>query len=116
MRDASEQFRASLSRRGIIVPGEIIADGQIHRCDAENRTGSVAASHLFFINGIPAGGFQNWHDSVGGRTGARHSSAGRSRRPVAAQRAKAEATKREREADEALRRTDARKRAEAAHG
>ena len=37
MRDAIDQFRAALARRGIIVPAEIVADGHIQRCDGHNH-------------------------------------------------------------------------------
>ena len=38
-RESIERFRRALGSRGIIAPAEIIADGHIHRCDAEGKNG-----------------------------------------------------------------------------
>src|SRR5262245_29250776 len=65
MGDPIQQFRDALSRRGIIVPDESIADGRIHRCDAEGKNGKGDAAYLLYLDGIAAGGFQNWRDGLG---------------------------------------------------
>ena len=113
MADAVKHFREALSRRGIIVSSEIIADGRIHRCDAEGKNGKGDAAYMLHLNGIPAGGFQNWRDELGWEDW--RADIGRPLTPTeqASQRAKAEATKRERDAEEAKRRAEARKRAAA---
>ena len=57
MLEPVDQFRAALARRGIVPKdGEIIADGRIHRCDAEGRGGKGDAAYLLHLDGIPAGG------------------------------------------------------------
>ena len=97
----------------MIVPGEIIADGRLHRCDAEGENGRGDAAYLLHLNGIPAGGFQNWRDGLDWEDW--RADIGRPLTPAeqAASRAKAEATKRERGADEAKREDEARTRAAA---
>jgi putative DNA primase/helicase len=68
MRNPEQQFRDALSLRGIIPPDELQADGNIHRCDVDVRNGEGDASYLFFSDGVPAGGFQNWRDGIGWET------------------------------------------------
>jgi putative DNA primase/helicase len=64
MPDVVEQFRDALTGRGI-VPGQILADGKLHRADAEGRGGKGDAAYLLHLDGVPAGGFQNWRDGLG---------------------------------------------------
>lgn len=64
-REAVEQFRNAIASRSIIAPAEIIADGRIHRCDAEGKNGKGDASYVLHLDGIPAGGFENWRDGKG---------------------------------------------------
>ena len=70
MPDPIEQFRAALSVRGIVPKGAIVADGRIHRCDAEGRGGKGDGAYMMHLNGdMPAGGgFQNWRDGIGWET------------------------------------------------
>jgi len=65
VRDPTTGFRAALSRRGIIVPRDVIADGRVHRCDAEGRFGHGAAVYSLHLGGVPVGGFRNWRDNLG---------------------------------------------------
>jgi putative DNA primase/helicase len=65
MNDALQQFRDALIERGIVPPDEIIADGQLHRCDAEGRNGKDDAAYLLHLDGVPAGGCENWRDGKG---------------------------------------------------
>lgn len=62
MFDVFQQFREALIARGIVPPATIIADGKLHRCDAEGSAGKGDAAYLLHKDGIPAGGFQNWRD------------------------------------------------------
>jgi putative DNA primase/helicase len=64
-RDAMEQFQAALTRRGILLPSEIIADGRLHRCHVKGKGGRGDAAYLLHLGAIPAGGFQNWCDGLG---------------------------------------------------
>src|SRR5205823_12904585 len=54
-----------LRQRGIIRPRRVVADGKLRRCDAEGRNGKGGAAYLLHLDGIPAGGFQNWRDAEG---------------------------------------------------
>jgi putative DNA primase/helicase len=66
MLDPVDQFKAALARRGIVPKdGEIVADGHIQRCDASGRGGKGDASYLLHLDGVPAGGFENWRDGLG---------------------------------------------------
>jgi len=60
-----DQFRLALQGRAIAPPPKIIADGKLHRCDAEGKKGKLGAAYKLCLKGIPAGGFQNWHDGRG---------------------------------------------------
>lgn len=59
------QFRDALSARDIVVAGEIIADGKIHRADVAGRGGKGDASYLLHVDGLAAGGYTNWKDGLG---------------------------------------------------
>lgn len=111
MSDAFQQFRDALTGRGIVPPADLLADGIIHRCDAEGRGGKGDAAYLLHLDGIPAGGFENWRDGLGWENW--RADMGRTLTPAeeAAHRAKIEAARREREAEEAKRKAEARERA-----
>ena len=57
------QFREAAKARGLKLPLKILADGKIHRCDTDDG-GNGDASYLLHLDGIPAGGFQNWRDGI----------------------------------------------------
>lgn len=107
-----DQFRAALAGRGIVPKGgEIIADGRLHRCDAEGRGGKGDAAYLLHLDGVPAGGFENWRDGFGWENWRADIDRTLSPAEEAAHRAKLENSRRERELEEAKRKTTARKRA-----
>lgn len=60
-----DQFRAALAARDIVPPANIIADGSIHRCDVAGKNGKGDAAYLLHLDGIPAGGLENWRDGKG---------------------------------------------------
>jgi len=60
-----DQFRRALQGRDILPPREILADGRMHRCDAEGKNGRGDAVYVLHLDGIPAGGFRNWRDGLG---------------------------------------------------
>lgn len=112
MLEPIDQFRAALARRGIFPKGgEIVADGRIHRCDAEVRGGEGDAAYLLHPDGIPAGGFENWRDGFGWENWRAEIDRTLSPAEEAAHRAKLESSRREREIEEAKRKATARKRA-----
>ncbi len=63
-----DQFRAELVARNIIPPDPIVADGQLHRCNAAGARGHGDAAYLLHLDGTPAGGFENWRDGLGWET------------------------------------------------
>ena len=112
MLEPVDQFRAALARRGIVPKdGEIVADGRIHRCDAEGRGGKGDAAYLLHLDGIPAGGFENWRDGFGWENWWADIDRTLSPAEEAAHRAKLENSRRDRELEEAKRKATARKRA-----
>jgi len=62
---ALDQFRGAMVARGLAAPGEIIADGKIHRCKIEGRTTGEDGAYLIHLDRIPAGGIQNHADGLG---------------------------------------------------
>jgi putative DNA primase/helicase len=62
---ALAQFRAALIARDIVPPDPIVADGRLHRCNAVGRRGRGDAAYLLHLDGIPAGGLENWRDGRG---------------------------------------------------
>ena len=63
--NALDQFRSAMRVRQIIPPEAIVADGKIHRCNAEGKGGHGDAAYLLHLDGIPAGGFENHRDGLG---------------------------------------------------
>lgn len=109
--DPIDQFRAALAGRGILPPLEIRADGVIHRCDAEGKGGKKDAAYLLYLDGIPAGGFENHRDLLGWENW--RADTGRALTPAeeAEHRAKIETARKQREAEQASRHGEARERA-----
>jgi len=63
-----DQFRAALIGREIVPPETIIADGRLHRCHAADARGRGDAAYLLHLDGVPAGGMENWRDGRGWQT------------------------------------------------
>ncbi|MCA3139636.1 MAG: DUF3987 domain-containing protein [Rhodocyclaceae bacterium] len=63
-----DQFRAALRARDIVPPEPLLADGRLHRCHAAGRNGRGDAAYLLHLDGIPAGGLENWRDGLGWQT------------------------------------------------
>ena len=60
-----DRFRVALAARDIVPPAQIIADGSIHRCNSAGKNGKGDAAYLLHLDGIPAGGLENWRDGKG---------------------------------------------------
>jgi phage/plasmid primase-like uncharacterized protein len=111
--DALRQFEDALRARDIIPPARLHSDGKLHRCNVEGRGRKGDAAYLLHLDGLPAGGFQNWRDGLGWEDW--RADAGR---PLTAEeredlRRKAEIARAEREAEEARRHAEAAARADA---
>lgn len=61
-------FREALRARDIVPPVELIADGELHRCDSAGKNGRGDAAYLLHLDATPAGGFENWRDGQGWQT------------------------------------------------
>jgi putative DNA primase/helicase len=102
----------AMAARGLEVR-QIVGDGKLRRCDAIGRGGKGDGAYVLHLDGLPAGGFQNWRDGLGWENW--HVDVGREL--TAAERdefrRKIEAVRTEREADVAQRRAEAAERADA---
>ena len=66
METVINQFRDAMHTRGIIVHGDLKADASLHRCDTNaGMRGRGEAAYVLHLDGIPAGGFENWRDGLG---------------------------------------------------
>lgn len=106
MFDATEQFREAIQSAGLHPPDTIEPDGKLHRFASNDKRGDDAGWYVLHDGGVPAGAFGDW------RTGASQTwraNIGRKLSPaeVAAHRAKVEAMRREREAEEARQQKEA---------
>jgi putative DNA primase/helicase len=67
-RDAVSAFTEAMRARSLVPPDQIISDGKIHRCDISGkrgRSGRSDGAYLLHLDGVPAGGFENWTDGAG---------------------------------------------------
>ena len=108
MNEPIEQFKAALAERGIIPPDKLIADGALHRCDVEDKRGKGDAAYVLHLDGIAAGGFENWRDGFGWQNW--RADIGRALTPAeeAAQQAAIQTARDERKAEDIKRKTEAR--------
>jgi putative DNA primase/helicase len=96
--NAAEQFREAAAQRGLVIK-DLIADGEVHRCDVEGKNGKGDGAYCLHLDGIPAGWFQNHKDGAGVRRW--HARTGRKLNDaeVAAHKAKVRAQQAQREAE-----------------
>lgn len=106
MANPIEQFREAIHASGLTPPETIEADGKLRRFASNGRRNDDAGWYLLHADGIPAGSFGDWRI---GLTQSWRADVGRALTPAeeAEHRAKVEAMRREREADEARRRAEA---------
>jgi putative DNA primase/helicase len=57
-------FLKAADERGLVIR-KLVADGRLHRCDAEGRGGKGDGAYIFHPDGVPNGGFQNHRDGLG---------------------------------------------------
>jgi putative DNA primase/helicase len=103
-------FRDAAARRGLIIR-KLLADGRLHRCDAEGRGGQGDAAYQLHVDGIPNGGFQNWRDGLGWQAWRADVAAILTPGERAELKAKAERQRQEREAERATEAVEAARRA-----
>ncbi|VWX63180.1 conserved hypothetical protein [Burkholderiales bacterium 8X] len=63
MNDPIISFIEAIESAGMTAPGEIIADGRIHRFSPSGKKRDDAAWYVVHLDGIPAGSFGNWRTS-----------------------------------------------------
>ena len=108
------QFRTAAEARGLLLPDHLEADGKLHRCPLwEGAKGKKDGAYLLHLDGVPAGGFQNFRDGLDWENW--RADIGRQLTPEeeAANRARMEAQRAEREAEAKAKRDKARKKAHA---
>lgn len=112
MFDPIQQFRDSIQAVGLTPPDVIEADGKLRRFSSNGKRGDGAGWYLLFGDGVPAGCFGDWRT---GFTQTWRVDIGRTLTPAeeSAHRDKAQAMRREREAEEARRKAEAQERAAA---
>jgi putative DNA primase/helicase len=110
--NAISQFRDAILAAGLTPPSAIEADGKLRRFASNGKRGDDAGWYLLHGDGIPAGSFGDWRT---GLTQTWRADIGRALTPTeeAAHRDKAEAMRREREAEETQRKAEAKTRAAA---
>jgi len=112
MSEHIEQFRAAIHSAGLNPPEVIEPDGKLHRFASNGKRSDDAGWYVLHDDGIPAGAFGDW------RTGASETwraDIGRRLSPQeeATHRARVDAMRREREAEDAQRKAEAREKAAA---
>ncbi len=109
MTPAREQFRDAIRAAGLEPPDVIEADGELHRFSTNGKRSDDAGWYCLHDDGIPAGAFGCWRSGVWETWRAE---IGRRLTPTeeGAHRARVEAMRRERDAEEARRHSEARER------
>lgn len=105
-----EQFRHAMQAAGLTPPSSIIPDGKLHRFASNGKQNDNAGWYVFHLDGVPVGCFGDWRT---GFTQTWRADIGRALtiEEEDQHHAKVEAIKREREAEEIRRRTEAREKA-----
>ena len=61
MADVLADFRRDAGECGLLLPDDLQADGELHRCPvSDGKHGARDGAYLLHLDGVPAGGFQNW--------------------------------------------------------
>ncbi len=108
------QFRQAAEARGLLLPDHLDADGKLHRCELrDGPKGKKDGAYLLHLDGVPAGGFQNFKDGLDWENW--RADIGRQLTPEeeAAHRARTEAQRAVREAETKAKRDKARRKANA---
>ena len=69
--DAEDAFREAMRAHGLVPPADLIADGRIHRCDADRRHGKRDGWYVLYLDGVPNGSYGDWGDGEGTQSCAR---------------------------------------------
>ncbi len=106
MTPATEQFRAAIHGAGLHPPEVIEPDGKLHRFASNGKRGDDGGWYVLHGDGLPAGAFGDWRSGINETWSAE---VGRNLTPTeqAAHRARIEAMRREREAEDTRRHAEA---------
>jgi len=108
------QFRTAAEARGLRLPDRIDADGKLHRCELQDGPkGKNDGAYLLHLDGVPAGGFQNFRDGLDWENWRADIGRQLTAEEEAANRARMEAQRAEREAEAKAKRDKARRKANA---
>ena len=110
MREAIEQFRAAIQGAGLHPPAAIEADGKLHRFASNGKRGDDAGWYALHDDGIPAGSFGDWRTGVS-QTWRADVGRNLTQAEEAAHRAKVDAMRKQREAEEKARHAEAARKA-----
>lgn len=104
------QFTNAIQQSGITPPNSIIDDGQIHRFSSNGKAKDESGWYVFHSDGIAAGSFGDWRT---GESQSWRAEIGRSLTPTeqTAHKARIEAMKAQREADDIIIKAEAKSRA-----
>lgn len=106
MRDTIEQFRDAIRAAGLSPPDEIETDGKLRRFASNGRKADDAGWYLLHGDGIPAGSFGDWRTGFS-QTWRADIGRNLTADEEAEHRAKVDAMRREREAEDAKRKANA---------
>jgi len=110
--DSLEKFRSAAANRGLRIDDGVLADGCLHRCAVEGgKGGRKDGSYLLHLDGLVAGGFQNFRDGLGWQDWRAEASRELSASERAEWRRRLDAARQAKEADERLRQAEAARRA-----
>lgn len=112
MHDAIEQFRAAIHNAGLHPPEVIEPDGKLRRFASNGKRGDDAGWYVLHDDGLPAGAFGDWRS---GLSETWRADIGRTLSPQeeVAHRARVDAMRRAREAEDARRKAEAAGKAQA---
>ena len=109
--DVEQQFREAASRRGLELPNQLVY-GQLSRCSVAGDKGKKqSGAYLYYADGAPAGGFQNFKDGLGWQDWHAELSRQLSAAEIEENRRRRKETDAQRAADEAARYAEAAKKA-----
>lgn len=97
--------------RGLVPPADLIQDGRIHRCDADEARGKQDGAYSLFSDESGGGWFQNWKDGLGVTTWFPDTGRQPTSQELESRRIFSERARREGEAEEQTRKKEARDKA-----
>ena len=105
---AENSFRDGMAQRNLLPPSDLVTDGKLHRCDTnDGHRGKGDGAYIYHPDGLPAGGFQNHRDGLGWENWCFKAERQQTATEKADAKRRIEDARREREAEDDLRRSEA---------